>query len=258
MIRTLAERLSRSVAFRRRLPAEFGARPVYVSPDSQLSYLRLQWTTAFSSLLRLASQFASGVHSVWDIGSNCGVFALAAAHVASPDAEILAVEPDPFLASLLIKTVHDRVNSDRDIHVLCAAVSDNEGLSRFLVASRGRSANALEACDRRRQAGGARYVQYVPTTTLDSLLNHFKSPDLIKIDVEGAESLVLQGARDVLRNVRPVLYVEVGAQQKTTVSNALRDNGYQMFDGDGDLDKQLDCCAFNTLALPEEFRARNA
>ena len=50
----------------------------------------------------------------------------------------------------------------------------------------------------------------VETVTLDSLVDAgFPPPDMIKVDVEGAESLVLAGAMGVLRKYRPVLLVEL-------------------------------------------------
>lgn len=258
MIRRLVERLSRNSAFRRRLPSAFGGRPVYLSGDSALSYLKPDWAKASASLLNAAAKYAAGAKCVWDIGSNCGVFAIAAAHVAGPNAEILAIEPDPFLATLLQKSARDQQNSDRTIHVLCSAVSDREGLARFLIANRGRSSNALEQSGGRCQSGGTRYVQHVPTITLDALLSHFPRPDMIKIDVEGAETLVLQGATELLRKARPVIYIEVGAEQNADVTRELRHHDYRLFDGDGDCSKPLDRCAFNTLAVPAESQRRYA
>lgn len=105
MIRQLMERLSRGTAIRRRLPGQFGGRPLYLSADSALSYLKPKWAEASASLLSAAAKYASGARAVWDIGGNCGVFTVAAAHVAKPDAEMLVVEADPFLASLDRKSV---------------------------------------------------------------------------------------------------------------------------------------------------------
>jgi FkbM family methyltransferase len=258
MIRHLMERLSRGTAIRRRLPNQFGNRPLYLSADSALSYLKPQWAKAHASLLAAASKYASGARAVWDIGGNCGVFTLAAAHVAKPDAEIVAVEADPFLASLLQKSVNDRENADKTIHVLCAAASDRQGLDRFLIAQRGRSSNSLEQAERRTQTGGTRYMHFVPTITLDGLLQQFAKPDLIKIDVEGAEALVLKGAQEILKTVRPLLYVEVGEEQNADVTTLLRNHGYRLFNGDSTDEAAMERCVFNTLAVPVESQRTNA
>lgn len=258
MIRQLVERLSRGTVIKRRLPAQFGRRPLYLSPDSALSYLKPQWAKASEPLLAAAAKYAAGARSVWDIGANCGVFTFAAAHVAGPNAKILAIEADPFLASLVQKSANESGNSDREINVVCTAVSDRQGLARFLVAQRGRSSSSLEQTGHRSQAGGTRYAQYVPTTTLDALLNHFASPDVVKIDVEGAEGLVLKGAQQILGSVRPLLYVEVGEEQSGEVSSIFHHYEYRMFNGDSCDTMLLKKCAFNTLAVPSESQRTNA
>ena len=86
MIRSLIERLSRGKAIRRRLPYEFGHRPLYLSPDSALTYLRPNWTKASGELLGAAAKYVNPSDNVWDIGGNVGVFTFAAAHAAGPDA----------------------------------------------------------------------------------------------------------------------------------------------------------------------------
>jgi FkbM family methyltransferase len=252
MIRTLIERLSRGSAFRRRLPVEFGSRPLYLSGDSALQYLKPRWAKASKSLLNVAARYSKNASAVWDIGANCGVFALAAAHVAGPGSEVVAVEPDPFLAALLQRTIVERGNGDRLIHILCAAICNTEGIARFMIANRGRSSNALEETGHRSQARGTRYVQHVPTTTLDNLLEYFRQPDLIKVDVEGAEVLVLQGAVEVLEKIRPKIYIEVGQTQAEEATRIFRAHHYRIYDADHDLTRPIDMCAFNTLAIPAE------
>jgi FkbM family methyltransferase len=257
LIRSLMERLSRGKAIRRHMPDEFGRRPLYLSPDSALSYLKPDWAKASSELLSAAAKYVNRSDNVWDIGGNVGVFTIAAAHAAGPDAEIVTVEADPFLASLLQRTALDPANADRHINVLCAAVSCSVGVARFLIAERGRSSNALEQSGHRSQAGGTRFVQHVPTVTLDALLKHFARPRVIKIDVEGAETSVLQGATRVLAECRPLFYVEVGAEQNADVTAEFQRHRYRLYNGDSDDEVELTHCAFNTLAVPYESTRTN-
>ena len=100
--------------------------------------------------------------------------------------------------------------------------------------------------------GGVRERVVVPTLTLDTLLEHFDAPSVVKIDVEGAEHLVLQGAAGLLRDVRPALIVEVGSEAREAATRVLREAGYTLFDGDlpaGER-QEIPACAFNTLAVP--------
>jgi FkbM family methyltransferase len=253
MIRRIAERLARGTVIRRRFPKDFGRRRIYVSPDSALSFLKPRWTASFQPLLDLAASHAAGADAVWDIGSNCGVFAVAAAHVAAIDAEIVAVEPDPFLASLLTKTVQLPENRCRTIRVLCAAISNRSGIGRFFQSARGRSQNSLEEAGPRSRAQGTRWAQDVPLISLDELLKQYRPPRLVKIDVEGAELLVLEGADRLLHEVRPHIYIEVGGEMNAAVTSLLRRHSYRLFDGDALAEGPRETCSFNTLAIPMEL-----
>lgn len=187
---------------------------------------------------------------VWDIGANVGAFTFAAAHKAGALGSVVAVEADPFLATLLQRSSMLDCNRDVNVSVVCAAASDAAGVARLRVAQRGRSSNSLEQTGERSQSGGTRYVLNVPTVTLDSLLGAFPAPGIVKIDVEGAEPLVLQGAERLLSECRPIIYVEVSPEHADAVTGLLRRCGYRLFDGEAATDVEVRRCVFNTLALP--------
>jgi FkbM family methyltransferase len=250
MLRSFVERMSRGRSFRTRLPPAFGGRSLVVSPDSALSFLKPNWQKLASDLLNVAERHVQADQSVWDIGANVGVFGFAAAHRVGPGGQALFLEADPFLASLLQRSA--LLNVDLGVSVVCAAASSQNGIARFLIAARGRASNSLEQAGHRSTAGGTRYVQHVPTLTLDSLLHDFRPPDLIKIDVEGAEALVLAGATQVLSAIRPIFYIEVGDPQKTLVTKILKENEYDLYDGDSEDETSLKQCTWNTLAVPRE------
>jgi hypothetical protein len=60
---------------------------------------------------------------------------------------------------------------------------------------------------------------------LDSL-DDLPAPHVVKIDVEGAETQVLDGAREMLKRARPLLVVEIHGDQETPVRSLLREVGY--------------------------------
>ena len=74
-------------------------------------------------------------------------------------------------------------------------------------------------------------------------------PDFVKIDVEGAEFLVLQGASRLLSDVRPSIYIEVSNRNISAVTDVLHGAGYKLFAPDN-LNDEIDRCVFNTIALP--------
>jgi hypothetical protein len=68
----------------------------------------------------------------------------------------------------------------------------------------------------------------VPSWRLDSLRASRRAPSVIKIDVEGAEALVLRGAAAVLKHDRPIVIVEIhNADAGRASLKLLRDAGYQ-------------------------------
>lgn len=215
MLRALAERLSRNRWLRRRLPngVEF-----YISPDSQLKYLK----GAFDKdLIALANTYAGADSIVWDVGANCGVLAFAANRAKA----VYAIEADPFLAFLLQQSIS---LNHAPVHVVPAAASDTAGLAEFAIASRGRASNHLVSDGGRSQAGGERGRILVPTITLDDLMDRTGAPTLIKIDVEGGEVRVLEGARRVLSEARPLVYFEAVDATVSACEAILRAANYRV------------------------------
>jgi hypothetical protein len=93
----------------------------------------------------------------------------------------------------------------------------------------------------------------VATTTVDALAQHLKRPSVLKIDVEGAEAIVLKGARGVLSADRPLILCEVGTGSRQEVAALLNENEYVMFDADAAGSRSpILLPTFNVIACPRE------
>jgi len=241
-------------SYLRRIRTATGNRKIVVSPDSALKYLFRDLRAAHRELFRFAESFVSAGDHVWDVGANVGVFSVAAAAVAGRAGQVVALEPDPFLVDLLVRTTKLRCNADLNMLVRAVAIMDVGGGAELSIASRGRSSNVMEAVkERRASGGGSRGAIRVATETLDELSQFTgASPDVIKIDVEGAEDRALVGATRVSRDARPVILVEVGKNQNAAVTRALLDHDYQLYDGEDPAYGRTRSCVFNTLAIPSE------
>lgn len=249
IVRRGLELAARNRSFKRRMPSPLTQAAIIVSPDAQLKYLKRGPEAFDLMLLNVATEFVRPGMNVWDVGANIGVFSVAAAALG---ANVIAIEADPWLAALLRKTARLRENRDLDLRVLGLAVANRDGLAELLIAARGRASNALEEAHGRSQMGGLRERCTVPTLRLDTIMETFGSPDFIKIDVEGAERMVLEGASNLLRRHRPAMLIEVGKEHAAYISEQLKVAGYRLYDASLPASERtaIERCAENTLAYP--------
>ena len=149
--------------------------------------------------------FPFGEGAFIDVGSNLGLFALLL-NKRFRDRKVIAFEPNPSTFSALKKNVMRNGASQVECHQ--NAIADCNGSVTFSVREYAR-ANASISNDRRQISGEDIRV---PCITLDAFCkNHGISHiALLKVDVEGFESLVFKGAAAVLEHIRPgVIYFEV-------------------------------------------------
>src|SRR5262249_38741598 len=80
------------------------------------------------------------------------------------------------------------------------------------------------------QFGGTKIRQrVVRTTTLDEQLHGNDGPDMIKIDVEGADLAALEGGRRMLECYLPIIFCEATNFKET--KTLLENLGYKLFNG---------------------------
>lgn len=251
MIRTIVERMSRGVVLRRRLPARFGGDVIYVTPDASLRHWRFDMEKIDPQIFNLLPRIVRPGDQVWDVGANVGIFGFAAANLAGTNGKVLVIEPDTWLVSLLRRSAQRASGPRADIEVLPVAIGDRVCMTRFNIARRGRAASHLAGVGRV-QAGGLRETITVPCVTLDWLLEQYSPPEVLKIDVEGAENLVLRGGARVLTSARPRIVCEVGQSLAREIYAAFNDVGYEVIDLDAEGGKtpKPDRAFWNVLAQP--------
>lgn len=237
MIRHILKRLSRGVVLKRRLPREFGAVPVLVSPECALGYWRYNLKSVDPFLLSMVTELVRPGMDVWDVGANSGLFSFAAAGIG---AQVLAIEPDTWLANLLHRSV---LTNRLPVTVLAAAVADESGISALHLSEHGRASNSLQ---------GSGPPQDTVTVTLDWLLEHSPTPQLVKIDVEGCEAAVLRGAAKLLQT-RPIVLCEV-TRDHDDVASLLGAAGYILYAAREAARHPLQRPSYDTLAVPREVQ----
>ena len=251
ILRKTLERLSRGRVLKRHLSAEFGSVPIVVSPDASLCFWK---TRVESDLFELARQFMRPGSVAWDVGANVGLFSVPAAQRAGPSGRVIAVEADIWLAGLLRRTAAIQPATSARIQVIPAAVSDSSAIASFSIANRGRASNFLSAAGGRSQTGGVRETVSVVTVTLDWLFEQCGAPNVVKIDVEGAELSVLKGAQRLLTEGRPVVLVEVKESLRPEVTELLLNQNYELFNWEAVPFAPTPQATNNTLAIPKGWQ----
>jgi FkbM family methyltransferase len=222
-LRRIAEHISRGIVLKRRLPRHYSSLPIYVSPEASLRYW-LPMSKADPMLYRMAEELVSPGDVVWDVGANVGLFSMCAA--ARRAASVLAIEPDPWLCGLIIRSGKAaRV----PITTLSAAVSDECGMAELEISGRSRAANHLKEATGSTQSSEARFTQAVQVFTLDSLLDRYQAPSVLKIDAETHEVKVLFGAKRIIESLRPKIWCEVSPENGFAVFDFLRRHDYELF-----------------------------
>jgi FkbM family methyltransferase len=165
-----------------------------------------QYRRAFRNLRHLPRL---NYRCVIDAGANRGAFTDAFLRLHTPE-RIVLVEAIPDLA-LQLGAKYER---DPRISVVAAALSDRNGDARFEI-NRSEASSSLLPIDPRNSEWFGRDLSVanviaVPTLALSELMAREKleSVDLLKLDLQGAERLVLTGAVEVLDRVR-VIYTEI-------------------------------------------------
>lgn len=151
---------------------------------------------------RFFEGFAFGAGSIIDVGANVGLVSLLLAR-RYPDTVIAAFEPNPTTFAAL----GSNISRNRANHVTAyqLALADKVGSVMFDTDPIKRGTASITA-------DNTANSQAVPATTLDAFATErgLARIGLLKIDVEGFETLVLAGAKHVLAEVRPsAIYFEV-------------------------------------------------
>jgi FkbM family methyltransferase len=163
-------------------------------------------------ILKWISQLLSSGETFFDVGAHYGWIAMAAARLVGDSGRVVAFEPSPVLLDILDH--HKRMNRLRQIEIVAKAVSDADASAvPFFLVNHGlsfRNSLTIGADDTPYVAPVEKTRYNVDSITLDQfVLNSGIVPHVIKIDVEGAELLVLQGAERLLERYSPYLIVGI-------------------------------------------------
>lgn len=148
---------------------------------------------------------------LFDIGSNVGYYTILGSRLVGPRGSVVALEP--VVRNLAHLFHHVRLNRADNVTAIPAACSKELSLATFSSGENyatGRLAAPSTGSSPR--APGA--LSVVPTVTVDHIVKVFgRVPNLMKIDVEGAELSVLEGAHGTLSSAKPRILLSVHSDE---------------------------------------------
>jgi FkbM family methyltransferase len=168
----------------------------------------------------------------FDVGANIGLTSLPILR-AHQDVSVLSFEPSPNSVPWLEKTIAKSVYTDR-WHLIRKAVGAATGATEFCVSSP--ESGLFDSIVDTRRSDGSKKAQ-VEITTLDTEWIQLGQPpvSVIKIDVEGWEARVIEGAKLLLQSQKPYVLLEWNKKNLSAADidpislyQIAKDNGYYL------------------------------
>ena len=190
---------------------------LYLAPDIGLkvhekSYYPFRYFTDFDNeMVEEMLSFIKLTRSsrcLIDVGAHYGVFSLVFS--SRPNSYAFALEPSSSAFDILTKNINLNPQCNITAHQVCASHS--------LEAVRMSISNADHFV-----ADSSNSSQAVDTITLDNFCSNEKLiPDTLKIDVEGFELSVLQGAQQLISTYSPLIFLEIHPQELLNYGGSVR------------------------------------
>ena len=178
-----------------------------------------------------------------DVGANIGLYSLLAAKLVGEGGHVLSFEPNSENCRLMLLSLNK--NGYINVAVFPIALSDKTGHA-FFTTHIGSNGGLLP--DTVAVLSDPSCI-VIPTTRMDDFVH--ERVDFIKIDVEGAEALVVMGAKNLIERHRPVITSEFSMEMLPRVSGIscrdylgyFRDNRYDIF--------MIDRSSKNLVSIPD-------
>ncbi len=161
---------------------------------------------------------------IFDIGANVGYYTILASKIVGENGKIFSFEP--VVRNLAYLYRHIKLNGLNNVVVLPLACADESTLKKFSFGRTIAEGHLLE----NNSLNSFNFLShtYVHTTKIDDFCNYSGiTPDVIKIDVEGAELHVLKGAQQILHKSKPKIFLSIHSEKlEKECTEFLKNMGY--------------------------------
>jgi len=167
----------------------------------------------------------------FDIGANCGFYTVLVNYFTGGRAQIHTFEPTAYIVELLEKNTRGMQN----VFINEMAVFSSSGILDFYLDEKFSVGNTVIASENRKK------VSVLSIALDDYCMVKGIRPTFLKIDVEGSEGEVIQGAINTIKKFKPIIALEIWKERNESHKKATRELfslGYEMYmiNNDGELD----------------------
>lgn len=212
-------------------------RRMYVDPtgDWQKEMLSGNYDAFFVNYI---NKIKEKIKKVVDVGAHVGFSAMLFAELIGENGVVVTYEPNPVNIQRIKMNLRENPDLEKRITLKEIAVSDKKDEMDLIYAdsiengsSSGsfiENASTIFKKEDYEMKGGFKRIK-IKTEPLDELLKSHLIPDLIKIDIEGAEYLALKGAGEILSKYHPLLLIEIHSDfNRQEIQKTLEKFGYNI------------------------------
>lgn len=192
---------------------------IVVSPKDNLGCLL---GTEEPHLQNVIRKYVLPGQTVYDIGANMGFASLSLSKQVGPTGTVIAFEPVQENLALLHANVEG--NHISNIRIFDYAASNQCGEAVIKIANSLSTASLVWHVN---DPSASKFK--VKTITIDHLVRRgeIHQPQFVKIDVEGAEGMVLEGMRETIASSKPTIFMECSDIGRSTTWSLLHQTGYR-------------------------------
>jgi FkbM family methyltransferase len=219
---------------------DLGPFRLQVRPHDGVGRLVCYFGEAADDMFAFLERYVQPGMTVIDVGANVGSHCLYAGRGAGPAGQVVAFEPDPNTAELLLRNLAANQMSNVEVHETC--LNDEPGPVQLHVNRDSAKTSMVRQGDTQIDRLAER---------LDAVIAPGTAIDLLKIDVEGADYSVLEGARGIFEARPPAIVVIEVSEHASEIWDFLTSFGFRLFayQRDADALEELAEPVFNCYAI---------
>lgn len=209
---------------------DYKARDIFLSASSKNEFYRRKSCEKEPETVRWLEKNLAIGDVFWDIGANVGAYTLIAANLVGDQGDVISFEPEPSNFYALNRNI--RLNKFSNVTPLCLALADENkvfeiSLSSFEPGSASHDWGLIKKDSAHLEDGGM--TQKILCANGDFIINELKIPlpKILKIDVDGAELLVIKGLDKILKFNVAHLIIELSQVNYKIAMSRLKDLGFE-------------------------------